>query len=217
MWWQDILEAMKEARDPSKKKSMEAYMRNQFEFLGLQAGPRKEVARKFFKLGPRGKIDWDFLDYCWSVDYREVQYLGLDYLKARKKQLVYEDLFRLEKLIVEKSWWDTVDNFNQLISYIILNYPESKDDILGWSKDENIWLRRTAIIGQLKLGQSTDLKLLEAVIGNNLHSQEFFINKALGWALREYSKTDPAYVKEFLRSQSGLASLTIKEASKYLD
>ena len=123
----------------------------------------------------------------------------------------------MKKLVQSKSWWDTIDFLDRLAGGIIAGFPETRPVILQWSRDEDIWLRRLAIDHQLLRKDQTDQHLLEQILVNNLNQTEFFINKAIGWALRDYSKTNPEWVKNFIRQHHGkMASLSIREASKYL-
>ena len=127
------------------------------------------------------------------------------------------DLPRLKKLAQTKSWWDTIDFLDRLVESIIARFPETKEIILSWSCDEDIWLRRLAIDHQLLRKEETDTKLLEKILVNNLGQTEFFINKAIGWALRDYSKTNPDWVRDFIeRHRAEMAALSIREGSKYL-
>ena len=119
--------------------------------------------------------------------------------------------------MLTKSWWDTVDILDKVIGSIIYNNKNLHPIILEWSKDDNIWLRRVAIDHQLLRKENTDEQLLEKILINNLNHKEFFVNKAIGWALRDYSKTDPQWVRNFIEvHKENMASLSIREASKYL-
>jgi 3-methyladenine DNA glycosylase AlkD len=141
----------------------------------------------------------------------------MDYLVKVKKQLQKEDITFIEELITTKSWWDSVDLIaSHLVGEICKMYPELVyEHILKWSIDENMWLRRTSILYQLKYKENLDTEILEKVIKVNINDENFFIRKAIGWALREYSKTNKEWVGNFLNNNK-LSSLSIKEASKYL-
>jgi len=120
-------------------------------------------------------------------------------------------------LAVTKSWWDTVDSLDTIIGDIAFRDRRVDEILLSWSRDDNIWLRRIAINHQRKRKDKTDTALLEEIIRNNLGSDEFFINKAIGWSLREYSKTNPVWVRDFLdRYRGRLARLSVREGSKYI-
>ena len=124
---------------------------------------------------------------------------------------------KLKELAQTKSWWDTIDNLDRTIGNIEFPSEILNQTMLKWSKDNNIWLRRIAIDHQLLRKNKTNTVLLEQILLNNLEHGEFFINKAMGWALRDYSKTNPDWVREFVaKYRESLSSLTLKEANKYL-
>lgn len=213
----DIFEIFRAAANPKKAHQMSAYMRNQFPFLGLQTPERRKLSRQFFRTIDKNTIDWPFIFRCWEEPEREFQYLALDYLAKQKALLTPADLPNLRRIAVSKSWWDTIDTLDVIIGDIALRHPAVNEMLLEWSIDENIWLRRIAIDHQLARKERTNTALLEQIIINNLGQSEFFINKAIGWSLREYSKTDPDWVKAFIaRHKERLAPLSIREASKYL-
>ena len=116
-----------------------------------------------------------------------------------------------------KSWWDTVDILDRVVGSLVYDKPELEKIILQWSLSDNIWLRRIAIDHQLLRKEQTNVQLMEKILLHNLNQAEFFINKAIGWALRDYSKTNPEWVARFIeKNQKRMAELSIKEASKYL-
>ena len=162
-------------------------------------------------------IDWNFVDTCWEKEPREYQYVAANYLKAMQSYLTKDDLSKLERLVVTKSWWDTVDILDRVVGNLVYGKPELGEIILQWSLSDNIWLRRVAIDHQLLRKEKTDVQLMEKILFNNLDQTEFFINKAIGWALRDYSKTNPDWVASFIeKHKERMAELSIKEASKYL-
>ena len=218
MWRQELIDEMLENKNDGNIEKMEGYMRNKFSFLGIQAKERRGISREYLKIGRREKaINWEFVELCWANKYREIQYIALDYLKSMEKYLEESDIERIEKLIREKSWWDSVDNLAGLVGYMVVEYPGLKEKMREWSKSDNIWLNRMSIIYQLRLKEDTDLELLSEFIDRNIGTDEFFINKAIGWALREYSKTDSEWVREFLEERKEkLSNLSKREASKYL-
>lgn len=206
------------SKNQKNSEKMAAYMRNKFPFLGVPTPKRKELCTNYFKLAKKEKlIDWEFVDSCFENDYREMQYIAVDYLKNMQKFLTEKDISKIKKLIMTKSWWDTVDLINGIVGHIALENPQVNDILLLWSVNENIWLRRIAIDHQLSRKEKTDTELLEKILVNNLHQKEFFINKAIGWSLRDYSKTNPDWVRGFItKYKDKMAQLSIKEASKYI-
>ncbi|MBN2960849.1 MAG: DNA alkylation repair protein [Streptococcus gordonii] len=214
---EELVKELKAVANPDDAVAMKAYMKNKFEFLGVKTPARRKLAKAFFKPQTDLVIDWNFINEAWNYPYRELQYTALDYLEIRKNLLTPSDLPHLKKLAQTKSWWDTVDFLDRLVGSIIARFPETKATILSWSCDEDIWLRRLAIDHQLLRKEETDTELLEKILVNNLGQTEFFINKAIGWALRDFSKTNPDWVKDFIeRHRAEMATLSIREGSKYL-
>lgn len=214
---EELVKELKAVANPDDAGAMKAYMKNKFEFLGVKTPARRKLAKAFFKQQTDSVIDWIFINEAWNNPYRELQYTALDYLEIRKKLLTPSDFSRLKKLAQTKSWWDTIDFLDRLVGSIIARFPETKEIILAWSCDEDIWLRRLAINHQLLRKEETDTELLENILVNNLGQTEFFINKAIGWALRDYSKTNPDWVRDFIeRYRAEMVALSIREGSKYL-
>ena len=214
---EELLENLKAVAKPDDAVAMKAYMKNKFEFLGVKTPVRRKLTTTFFKQQTDLVIDWNFINEAWNYPYRKLQYTALDYLEIRKKLLTPSDLPRLKKLAQTKSWWDTIDFLDRLVGSIIARFTETKEIILSWSCDKDFWLRRLAIDHQLLRKEKTDTELLEKILVNNLGQTEFFINKAIGWALRDYSKTNPDWVRDFIeRHQAEMAALSIREGSKYL-
>ena len=198
--------------------SMEKYMQDKFRFLGIRGGTRTEIYKKYFPDARKTKtIDWDFVESCWNKEEREFQYAVVYYLKAIQRFLKREDISRLKYLIVTKSWWDTVDLLAKVVGSLVIRIEGYDQIMLEWSKDSNIWLRRVAILYQLSLKDKVDKQVLDEILVNNLGDSEFFINKAIGWALRDYSKYNPEWVREFIKkNKENMANLSIREASKYI-
>ena len=213
-----LLVELEAAKDSQKAGSMEAYMRHQFSFLGVAAPERNKLYKKYFPEAKKTKIiDWDFVDTCWEKESREFQYVAANYLKAMQSYLKDSDLPKLERLVVTKSWWDTVDILDRVVGSLVYDHPELEEIILKWSLSDNIWLRRVAIDHQLLRKEKTNVQLMEKILLNNLDQTEFFINKAIGWALRDYSKTNPEWVQGFIdRHRHEMAKLSLREAGKYL-
>lgn len=213
-----IINAFIENRNEDNAKYMKAYMKDNFEYLGIKTPLRKELEKEFLKeKSKEALIDKELVRELSRNEYREFQYVALDYLVKQKKKLQKEDITFIRELIVTKPWWDTIDLIaSHLVGEICKKYPELiYEYILNWSTDENMWIRRTAILYQLKYKQDTDRNILEKVIKDNIEDEEFFIRKAIGWVLREYSKTNKDWVSEFV-ANNRLSKLSEKGASKYL-
>ena len=198
--------------------SMERYMQDKFRFLGVRGATRTEIYKKYFPEARKSKeIDWDFIETCWNKEEREFQYVVVYYLKTMQKFLKRDDISRLKFLIVTKSWWDTVDLLAKVVGSLVIRFEGLDQLMLEWSKDSNIWLRRVAMLHQLSFKEKVDKELLEKILLANLDDNEFFINKAVGWALRDYSKFNPEWVTKFIEKNRGnMANLSLREASKYL-
>ena len=216
--YEELKRKFEESKDKENAISMAKYMRNLFLFYGIPTPKRKAVYKTLLREEKKlGKIDWQFLDKCYKDSHREFQYFVCDYLLAMNKYLTFEDIPKLKQYITKKEWWDTIDCFDSVIGEIGLRDNRVEKLMLEWSKDKDHWLRRIAIDHQLNRKEKTNKELLEQIIVNNFGSEEFFINKAIGWSLREYSKTNPTWVKEFLdKYKDKLNKLSIREASKYI-
>lgn len=209
---------LRAAADGERAAQMAAYMRDQFRYLGVQTPARRKISRPFLNAAKKERLlDWDFVDACWQAEEREFQYVAADYLRKVRRLLIVADLPRIRGLAVTKPWWDTVDSLDATVGSIVAQSAEGRELILEWARDESMWVRRLAIDHQLQRKESTDVELLSSIIEANLGSGEFFIDKAVGWALRDYSKTDPEWVRAFIAEhRQGMAALAVREASKYL-
>ena len=213
-----LYEEMIQHKNEEQAQKMSKYMLNKFEYIGIKTPERRKIFKNFFKeYKNEEKIDWEFVNKCWENKYREFQYVAADYLKNMKDKLTIDDIPKFKQLILKKSWWDTIDNLDMTIGALALKDSNVNKILLEWSIDENIWLRRIAIDHQLLRKEKTNTELLEKILKNNLGQAEFFINKSIGWALRDYSKTNPEWVKNFIeKNKEKMAKLSIREASKYL-
>jgi 3-methyladenine DNA glycosylase AlkD len=216
--YQRLRKKLIENSDPELARQMESYMRNKFKFYGLKTPERRKSYHDLIKLEKANKkIDWKFLDQAWVDEHREAQYFVCDYLIALEKYLKFEDIDHIFNYVKSKQWWDTIDSLIKPIGNIGLRDDRVSDLMLVWSKDDDFWVRRVAIEHQLLRKDKMNVELLNAILENNLGNSEFFINKAIGWALRDYSKTNPDWVKNFIsKHHTEMATLSIKEGSKYL-
>ena len=216
--YQELKQKLIENSNPDLAKQMEKYLRNKFKFYGLKSPERRKSYRDLIKAEKKNKkIDWKLLDQAWSDSHREAQYFVCDYLISLEKYLTFEDIDQIFNYIKSKQWWDTIDSLIKPIGKIGLRDERVNYLMLIRSKDNDFWVRRVAIEHQLLRKDKMNIELLEKILENNLNSSEFFINKAIGWALRDYSKTNPEWVREFIENHvSDMAPLSIKEGSKYL-
>ena len=196
-----------------------AYMKDQFEYFGIKAPERKEIVKPYFSKGllpPKESLP-PLIKQLWSQPQREYQYFGQELLYRYRKRLIEEDIDLLQFMIVNKPWWDTVDYIAaKLLGSYFEIFPERRSpSVQQWLSTDNIWLLRSSILFQLKYRDRLDTDLLTQVIQSLLGSKEFFINKAIGWILREYSKTDPKWVITFVESNP-LHPLSRKEAMRLI-
>lgn len=213
----EIYKILRENRNEEQSIQMSKYMRNRFPFLGLKKPERTALSKEFLKnKGKDMTVDWDFIFKSFDLPEREFHYLAIDYMDRVRDLFKVDDIENIKKIIMTKSWWDSVDAINRTVGYLAMKYPKIKDEnLLKWAESENIWLIRISIIFQLKYKEKTDTEFLNYVILKNSNCNEFFINKAIGWALREYSKTNRTWVKNFIENNN-LSKLSIREASKYI-
>lgn len=216
--YQQLKQALIKNGDPEIAKQMKSYLRNQFEFYGLKSPERRKSYHDLIKAEKKNrKVDWDFLNLAWEDEHREAQYFVCDYLIELEKFLTFEDVDHIYNYVKSKQWWDTIDSLIKPIGKIGLRDERIDNLMLAWSKDDDFWVRRVAIEHQLLRKDKMNVELLNKILENNLNSSEFFINKAIGWALRDYSKTNPEWVRNFIGDHhEDMAKLSITEGSKYL-
>lgn len=205
--------------NPEIALGQKAYMRNQFEFYGLTTTKRREIQQPFLNikhLPEKGELA-KIVRELWTKPQREYQYFSQELAFKYLKQLEEKDIELFEFMVLHKSWWDTVDFISsKLMGEYFKKYPEHIDKyVQKWLKSNNIWLQRSALLFQLKYKDHLDPELLSFTIHHLLNSKEFFINKAIGWVLREYSRTNPSWVLEFV-STTDLNTLSKKEALRLI-
>lgn len=220
---QVIVALQKDLQNASHKQvaiAQSAYMRDQFPFFGIKKAELTKIVRTVFKQFPLKSEDEliALTQILWNLEERDYQYAALELLFLHKKLWSKKLLYETKSLITIKSWWDTVDFLApHIVGTLALKYPEFLLEVDTWILNENKWLRRSALLYQLRFKAQTDSVRLFNTIQVVAHEKEFFICKAIGWALREYSKTDPQLVKQFLlENKNSLSGLSYREALKYL-
>lgn len=207
-------------RNEPYAEQMKAYMRNQFEFIGIRSPERKLLQREIYnQYGRPQKDDALFItEELWKLKEREFQYFAMDILDRSIQKQPSGTMGLIEELILTKSWWDTVDFLaaGSLGKFFLQNGDLIPAVTKRWMDSGNIWLQRSCILFQLKYKQKTNLSLLYSFILQLNKSNEFFIQKAIGWALREYSKTDPEEILNFINHHS-LKPLSRREALKVIE
>lgn len=213
----EIIKRFREAADPRKAREMSAYMKYKFPFLGLPRPVRNGLQKDILKgMTQKASVEWSWVYALYDLPEREFHYAAVDYLRMASGKMERSDLKVIGTLIRRHAWWDTVDALAMVVGTLGERFPEIRsEELQDWAVDPDFWIRRAAILHQLKYKDATDTDFLAFVIRQNTGSKEFFINKAIGWALRQYSKTRPEWVEHFLENES-LSSLTRREASRYL-
>ncbi|MGH2319411.1 DNA alkylation repair protein [Planococcus sp. SE5232] len=196
---------------------MAAYMRNQFDFLGIKTPLRKALLKEFFSEYelPEPECIAEEVWKIYGLPEREYQYAAIALLEKKKKELNLEVLPFLRQLIETKSWWDSVDSIApRTLGYVIQTERTAGiKAMIEWSLAPNMWTNRAAILHQLKYKQQTDTTVLSMIILQHAASPEFFIQKSIGWALPEYAKTDAEWVRSFV-TKHALMPLSKREALK---
>ncbi|MFM7758095.1 MAG: DNA alkylation repair protein [Crocinitomicaceae bacterium] len=206
-------------RNESEAEGMSRYMKNRFTYFGIKKPKRAEIQKEWFSSLPKDfspDKKRELILELWQKEEREFHYVAMDFIaKWKDSELTIEDISFLEFLLTNHSWWDSVDTLasNFLGRYLRL-FPNQRDSVINsWRKSDTMWLRRSCLIFQLRYKSATNFTLLKSLIVDLKHEKEFFIQKAIGWSLREYAKTNPESVRAFVE-KSGLQGLAKREALK---
>lgn len=196
-----------------------AYMRNQFPFFGIKTTERRALQQTFLakEMLPDKKELEGIISILWEQPQRECHYFAQELAFKYTNQIEKSDIELYEFMVVNQSWWDTVDFIaTKLMGTYFKKFPDQKATyVTKWLKSGNIWLQRCALLFQLKYKEDIDTTLLSNTINALLGSKEFFINKAIGWVLREYSKTNPEWVITFAEN-TVLSPLSKREALRLM-
>lgn len=218
-YYKIISSHLAENGNPAEAAKMTKYLRHKFEFYGIKAPIRRTIQKAIIQEYGMPSLDHlvDLINLLWADPHREMQHFALDLIDKQIKKVDLSFIETLERLITTKSWWDTVDmlavrqvgHLGKRFPELLPKYPDK------WMASNNMWLQRTAIIFQLKYKEETDIDLIFKYILQLKSSKEFFIQKAAGWVLREYSRTDWELVVDFIENND-LAPLTKREGLKWL-
>ena len=200
---------------------MSAYMKNRFSFFGIKTPERRKLTREWWKkfsIASESEL-LNLANELWNLEQREFHYVGSDTLKKHKSMLTPSALNTLKRLIINNSWWDTVDTLAvHPIGQIILNFSETRQIMDTWIEDDNMWVRRAAILHQLQFKIETNEHRLFYYCKKCMDEKEFFIRKAIGWALRQYSYINPEAVLQFVHQNvKKLSLISKKEALKRIN
>jgi 3-methyladenine DNA glycosylase AlkD len=208
-------------RNEQEAEGMSRYMKNRFTYFGIKKHQRAVIQKEWFSIIPKDLIHEDKRELVlelWQKEQREFHYVAMDFMaKWKDNDILLEDYNFIEFLLTNHSWWDSVDTLasNYLGRYLRV-FPEQREVVIkSWRKSENMWLRRSCLIFQLRYKSQTNFELLKSLISEFMHEKEFFIQKAIGWSLREYAKTNPVSVRNFVE-ESGIQGLAKREALKHI-
>ncbi|MFP9099359.1 DNA alkylation repair protein [Flavobacterium sp. RHBU_24] len=216
----DLQRGFSQNKSAENAVAMEAYMKNHFPFLGIKAALRRSIL-KAAHAANKQEVTYHARDISlklFELPEREYHHTAIDILiKQLDKKFIPEDIELIEHLLTTKSWWDSVDAMAKyLLGGYLKHYPEETEGVIArFSTSGNMWLNRSAIIFQLDYKKQTDALLLFSLCEKHSASKEFFIQKAIGWALREYAKSNPEAVKTFVIN-ANLKPLSKREALKNL-
>ena len=210
--------------DPARAPAMQAYMKSAMPFLGVPTPARRGLCRELFaELAFGSAEEWitQVLSIWRGAQFREERYCAIELcsIRAARPFQRIDALPMYEEMIVDGAWWDYVDAIagQHLLSVLRAEPEQMKRVMLGWAAGENMWKRRSAILCQLNARHETDLDFLYAAITPSLHSKEFFLRKAIGWALRQYARIDPGEVLRYVRdNETALSPLSKREALKHI-
>ena len=208
--------------DASKAAPMKAYLLNQFEFLGLAAPVRRQAVRSVAQvagLSANGLLAT--AELLWQKPQREYRYTAVDLLRQHSKVLGVNDLPALRDLLLREPWWETVDGLSAVMADVlhraVTQNPEAAGAMDAWLVHPSFWVRRSAMLHQLGWRLDTDPTRLFGYAHTLADEKEFFIRKAIGWALRDYARWNPQAVTDFLvQHRASLSGLTVREAAKHL-
>jgi 3-methyladenine DNA glycosylase AlkD len=209
------------ARNPTRAPQAEAYMKHHFSFFGMETNIRRAVQKAWLeevKQLTNREERWELIHMLWEKEEREFQYVAIDWINSwPKKWLHPEDADQFKWIISQKSWWDSVDSIasNVLGKWAKLHPEMARETFEEWRYETSFWLQRSCLIYQLKYKKDVDTVYLEDLIRQLLPNKEFFIQKAIGWSLRQLSKFEPQTVKAIL-DRNPMKGVALKEASKYL-
>jgi 3-methyladenine DNA glycosylase AlkD len=214
---EDIVNILNQYGDSARAAQMKRYMKNKFEFFGIPSPKLRQLSAPFLQRNnlPDAIRVPELAREFWNHQERELQYFSIELLKKYLRHTPIEWIDLYEELITQKSWWDTVDG---LAAWQVGDYFKKYPDQVfprtkKWMNSGKIWLQRTCLIFQLKYKEDTDFELLKSFIIPLSDSKAFFIQKAIGWTLREYSKLFPQRVMDFADNQP-MAKLSYREATR---
>lgn len=216
----ELRTALLDVADPDKAEGMAAYMKHKFDYLGCQAGERRKASKPMTQAAKKMEPDalLELVGALWAEPEREFHYVGMDIVRAGAKNLRASDLGTVREFIVATPWWDTVDSLAvHTVGTMVTNHPELVHEMDEWIESTDMWISRTAILHQLMYKDRTDVNRLFTYCTMHMESTEFFTRKAIGWALRQYARTDAEAVRSFVaENEDSLSGLSKREALRHI-
>jgi 3-methyladenine DNA glycosylase AlkD len=209
-------ERLRPLADPARAAPMRAYMKDQFAFLGLPSPVRRAAVKDLIVRHSREpEALLATAEELWQLPEREMRYTAIDLLRHHHKRLSCAHLPQLQGWLLRDSWWDTVDGLSAVIGRVVLAERGAQAEMDAWVAHPDFWVRRSAMLHQLGWRRETDAERLAGYALLLAPEREFFIRKAIGWALRDYARWEPGFVREFLAEhRDKLSPLSWREASK---
>lgn len=205
--------------DASIAKSAKAYLLDQFEFYGIKTPLRRQICKAFYKVHPiKNHTELSrLIKACFAAPYRELHYFAIELLGFHKQLWTKKTIPLIEWIVTHQSWWDSVDASNSIvISKFFMQFPDEIEKTTSkWNRSSNKWLKRMSLLFQLTYKTKTNTDLLTRYIENCQIEEDFFIRKAIGWALRAYAYTDAKWVVQFVKTHPQLSNLSKREALKH--
>ena len=220
IYLQPLERAFTKHADASTAVPMMKYMKDRYDYFGIKSPLRKEIYRQHtlkYGLIPPAETE-EIIKWCWQQPQREYQYFAMEFLGKAVKKANEDSINLYVYMITSKAWWDTVDYIaTNLVGTFLKRFPEHTAKLTAaWMESNDMWLQRTCLLFQLKYKKDTDTTLMHGFINQLSASNEFFIRKAIGWVLREYSKTDATYVIDYVKKHP-MSGLSQREALKWLN
>ncbi len=205
--------------NPTKAAGAKAYLLHQFEFYGLQTPERRKICKAFYKANLVNTYTElaAIVKEAFNEPQRELHYFAIELLAYHHKLWTSKTITLIEWMLTHNCWWDSVDSTNSnVIGKYFIKFPELLENTTNkWNQSSNIWLQRMSILFQLQYKEKTNTELLEKYIVNRIDTNEFFVNKAIGWALRAYAYTHKKWVIRFVKDHPQLSNLSKREALKH--
>ncbi len=217
-----IRAGLREHAQPDKAEAMQAYLKSDLPCLGTYTANRNRVVKNALSDVDLDRPTWEaIIDDLWTDPaHREERHAAIDVILHRSAKPWRDTtaLSLMRELIIDGAWWDLVDGIGKAVNDVVDRHrPAATPVIRAWATDADLWVRRSAIIAQLRSKDATDLDLLAHAIDANVDDEDFFIRKAIGWALRQHARVDADWVRAFVDARRDrLSKLSVREATKHL-